>query len=137
VISSVAGSNFNDCPHRAQSRIVGGSLPKFNLGKLTLKIFNSLQLLAQLSWSGSCHQAALQTDDRIVYYCSPFNPTPTAPVSSAFVFAPDVALVPSPTPIVWTNDNASFTGIFIPSLRVPTNIAPARNCCRNARGRQR
>jgi len=45
VISSVAGSNFNDCPHRAQSRIVGGSLPKFNLGKLTLKIFNSLQLL--------------------------------------------------------------------------------------------
>jgi hypothetical protein len=67
----------------------------------------------------------------------PFHPTPTAPVSAALVFAPDVTLVPSPTPIIWMNDDARFARVFVPSLYMPTNVAVTGNRCRTAHSRQR
>jgi hypothetical protein len=42
---------------------------------------------------------AVHRSDPIVYDRSPFNPTPTTPVSAALVFTPDITLMPTPTPI--------------------------------------
>ena len=73
----------------------------------------------------------------LVYDGSPFNPTPTTPVPPALVFTPDITLTPTPTPIVWMNDDASFRRVFKPFLYMPTAVATARNFCRSARNRQR
>jgi hypothetical protein len=70
-----------------------------------------------------------QTDNCIAYQRSPFNPTSTTPISTALVFAPHKVLTRSPTPIIWMNDNASFPGVFIFALHMPTHAASTRNCC--------
>src|SRR5258708_31618095 len=41
-----------------------------------------------------------RSDYRNLNLVSPFNPTPTAPVSAALVLTPDVALTRSPAPII-------------------------------------
>jgi hypothetical protein len=75
---------------------------------------------------------------RLISFCDclPLHPTATPPVSAALVFAPNVVLTPSPTPIVWMNYNAGFRRVFIPILYMPTDVAATGYRCRTARRRQ-
>jgi hypothetical protein len=120
--------------HKARAGARGLPACKLKFGAKVQKICANLSFECGLRAATKQHP---QTDNCIAYQRSPFNPTSTTPIPTALVFAPNKVLTRSPTPIIWMNDNASFSGIFILSLHMPTHVAPTRNCCRNARSRKR